>query len=385
MSNGKNYKIDNKNNTELFEKFRELENSEILLFDADNDKDLDFYLASGGVEISRYSELLFDRLFLNDGNGNFSDSNQVMPDIDNKISTGAVEASDIDNDGDLDLFIGERIKIGRYGMPGSGFLLINDGNGKFINETSSRAPKFKEIGMITDASFIDLDNDNYKDLVIVGEYMGIKIFKNFNGKFKPVTNNLDNEKGWWNKIHLEDLNNDGKIDFIVGNHGLNSRFKATKKNPLRLYFNDFDKNGFGEGIICFNDKNGKDYPYALRHDLIDQIKSLKKRFPDYESLKDADMKKIFDSSQIEGSRVFEVNNLETSIFINKGNFNFKKISIPKEVQFSPIYAINSNDFDNDGDKDIIMGGNLYTVKPEVGIYDASSVSYTHLRAHETDS
>ena len=382
LSNGKNYKIDNKNNTELFEKFRELENSEILLFDADNDKDLDFYLASGGVEISRYSELLFDRLFLNDGNGNFSDSNQVMPDIDNKISTGAVEASDIDNDGDLDLFIGERIKIGRYGMPGSGFLLINDGNGKFINETSSRAPKFKEIGMITDASFIDLDNDNYKDLVIVGEYMGIKVFKNFNGKFKPVTNNLDNEKGWWNKIHLEDLNNDGKIDFIVGNHGLNSRFKATKKNPLRLYFNDFDKNGFGEGIICFNDKNGKDYPYALRHDLIDQIKSLKKRFPDYESFKDADMTKIFDSNQIEGSRVFEVNNLETSIFINKGNFNFKKISIPKEVQFSPIYAINSNDFDNDGDKDIIMGGNLYTVKPEVGIYDASYGIYLENKGNE---
>tara|TARA_B110000003_G_scaffold267561_1_gene295942 strand:+ start:1685 stop:4966 length:3282 start_codon:yes stop_codon:yes gene_type:complete len=382
LSEGKSYKIDNKKNKKLFEKYRELENSEILLFDADNDKDLDFYLASGGVEISRYSELLFDRLFLNDGNGNFSDSDQVMPDINNKISTGAVKASDVDNDGDLDLFIGERIKIGRYGMPGSGFLLINDGKGKFINETNSRAPMFKEIGMITDASFIDLDNDNYKDLVIVGEYMGVKIFKNFNGKFKPVSNNLDNEKGWWNKIHLDDLNNDGKIDFIIGNHGLNSRFKATKKNPVRLYFNDFDRNGFGEGIICFNDKNGKDYPYALRHDLIDQIKSLKKKFPDYESFKEADMTKIFDSNQMEGSKVFEVNNLETSIFINKGDFNFKKISIPKEVQFSPIYAINSNDFDNDGDKDIIMGGNLYTVKPEVGIYDASYGIYLENKGNE---
>ncbi len=181
----KSYKIDDIKNKKLFEKYRELENSEILLFDADNDKDLDFYLASGGVEISRYSELLFDRLFLNDGNGNFSDSNQVMPDINNKISTGAVKASDVDNDGDLDLFIGERIKIGRYGMPGSGFLLINDGNGKFINETNSRAPKFKEIGMITDASFVDLDNDNYKDLVIVGEYMGIKIFKTLMENLNP--------------------------------------------------------------------------------------------------------------------------------------------------------------------------------------------------------
>jgi hypothetical protein len=382
FSDGNGYNIDNKKNKDLFKRFRELENSEILLFDADNDNDLDFYLASGGVEISRYSELLFDRLFLNDGNGNFSDSNQIMPDINNKISTGAVNTADIDNDGDLDLFIGERIKIGRYGMPGSGFLLINDGNGNFINETNSRAPKLKDIGMITDAEFIDLDFDNFKDLIIVGEYMGVKIFKNFEGNFRPISNYLDNEKGWWNKIHFDDINNDGKIDFIVGNHGLNSRFKATKKNPIRLYFNDFDRNGFSEGIICFKDKNEKYYPYALRHDLIDQIKSLKKKFPDYESFKQADITKIFDPKQMEGSKVFEINNLETSIFINEGNFKFKKIPIPKEVQFSPVYAINSKDFDNDGDTDIIMGGNLYNVKPEVGIYDASYGIYLENTGNE---
>ena len=158
---------------------------------------------------------------------------------------------------------------------------------------------------------------------------------------------------------------------IVGNHGLNSRFKASKSKPLRLYYNDFDQNGFGEGIICFEAENGKDYPYALRHDLIDQIKSLKKKFPDYESFKTADITKIFDQKILNQSDIHTVNTLETSIYIKKEGFEFEKISIPNEVQFSPVYSINTHDFDNDGDKDILLGGNLYDVKPEIGIYDAS--------------
>jgi hypothetical protein len=382
LSTKNGFKNGNISNESLFEKYRESENSEILLFDADNDTDLDFYLASGGVEVSKYSEQLYDRLFLNDGNGNFSDSKQVFPDIKNKISTGAVNASDIDNDGDLDLFIGERLKIGRYGMPGSGFLLINDGNGNFINETESRAPKLNDIGMITDAKFVDLDFDNYNDLIIVGEYMGVRVFKNVKGHFFPVSDFLENEKGWWNTIHLDDLNNDGNIDIIAGNHGLNSRFKATKSRPIKLYFNDFDRNGFSEGVICFKAKDGKDYPFALRHDLIDQVKSLKKKFPDYNSFKDADISKIFNLNEMEGLEVYEVNNLETTIYINKGDFNFEKIPIPKEVQFSPIYAINSYDFDDDGDIDIVMGGNLHGVKPEVGIYDASYGVYLENKGNE---
>ena len=355
----------------FFEKYKEAENSEIILFDVDNDKDLDLYLASGGVEVASYSQQLFDRLFINDGKGNFSDSNQKLPDSENNISTGAVANADIDGDGDLDLFVGERIKIGQYGLPGSGFILINDGMGNFTNETNSRAPDLINLGMITDASFIDIDSDKDKDLIVIGEYMGLRVFENKNGVFNPVSNSLKNEKGWWNTIHSEDINNDGMIDLIVGNHGLNSRFKASNENPIRLFFNDFDRNGFGEGIISFRAEDGKYYPYALRHDLIDQIKSLKKKFPDYESFKDADISKIFTEKEMQGVLIFDATNLETSIFINKGNFEFEKISLPQEVQFSPVYAINTSDFDNDGDKDIVMGGNLFNVKPEVGIYDAS--------------
>ena len=201
--------------------------------------------------------------------------------------------------------------------------------------------------------------------------MGINIFKNDGSQFVRIENKLLDEKGWWNEIHITDLNNDGKNDLIVGNHGLNSRFNASKSKPIRLYYNDFDKNGFGEGIICFEAENGKDYPYALRHDLIDQIKSLKKKFPDYESFKTADITNIFDQKILNQSDIHSVNTLETSIFIKKEGFEFEKISIPKETQFSPVYSINSHDFDNDGDKDILLGGNLYDVKPEIGIYDAS--------------
>ena len=370
IKNGSDYYLDKKNK-KIFEDLKNVENSEILPFDADNDGDLDLYYSSGSVEHSIYSQTLYDRLLLNNGKGEFIDSNQTLPDINNKISTGVVKSGDIDNDGDQDLFVGERIKIGSYGLPGSGFILINDGNGNFSNQTKKIAPELTNIGMITDASFEDIDSDGHLDLIIVGEYMGINIFKNEGSQFVRIENKLLDEKGWWNEIHITDLNNDGKNDLIVGNHGLNSRFNASKSRPLKLYFSDFDKNGFGEGIICFEAENGKDYPYALRHDLIDQIKSLKKKFPDYESFKTADITKIFDQKTLNESNIHSVNTLETSIYILKEGFEFEKISIPKEVQFSPVYSINSYDFDKDGDEDILLGGNLYDVKPEVGIYDAS--------------
>ena len=370
IKNGSDYYLDKKNK-KIFEDLKNVENSEILPFDADNDGDLDLYYSSGSVEHSIYSQTLYDRLLLNNGKGEFIDSNQTLPDINNKISTGVVKSGDIDNDGDQDLFVGERIKIGSYGLPGSGFILMNDGNGNFSNQTKKIAPELTNIGMITDASFEDIDSDGHLDLIIVGEYMGINIFKNEGSQFVRIENKLLDEKGWWNEIHITDLNNDGKNDLIVGNHGLNSRFNASKSKPLRLYYNDFDKNGFGEGIICFEAENGKDYPYALRHDLIDQIKSLKKKFPDYESFKTADITKIFDQKILNQSDIHSVNTLETSIYIKKEGFEFEKISIPKETQFSPVYSINSHDFDNDGDKDILLGGNLYDVKPEIGIYDAS--------------
>ena len=368
--NGNSYNQIN-NNKNIFEKYKGAENSKILLFDADNDKDLDIYLASGGVENSIYSEDLYDRLLINDGKGNYRESNQKLPENGLRISTSVAISADIDNDGDEDLFVGERLKIGNYGLPGSGFILVNDGNGNFKNQTDMIAPGLKKIGMITDAVFADLNSDNSPDLIVVGEFMGINILLNQNGRFTPLSNNLSEEKGWWRSLLVEDLNNDDMLDILVSNHGLNSRFRATKSRPIKLYFNDFDKNGSAEGIICFSSEDGNEYPYALRQDLIGQIKSLKKKFPDFESFKDADITKIFDQNELKGSIVSEINTLETSLYLNIGDFNFEKVSLPNQVQFSPIYSMKSFDFDKDGDKDLLMGGNQFKSRPEMGIYDAS--------------
>ena len=371
----KSFQVDKNNliksgNKILSEKL-DFENSVILLLDVDNDNDLDLYIGSGSVELSKFSEKLYDKIYINNGKGEFNLSGQKLPDVDHKISTGTASFEDIDKDGDLDIFVGERLKINNYGLPSSGFMLVNDGKGNFSNQTQKLSPELNEVGMITDSEFSDIDNDGDKDLVIVGEYMGIEIFTNDNGHFSRLKSDLRELKGWWNEIQIEDLNNDGLDDLIIGNHGLNSRFKASKNNPIKLYHNDFDNNGFAEAIVCFTAQNRKEYPYSLRHDLIDQIKTLKKTFPDYNSFKNLDIKKIIGVKPLSESILSEVNYLETSIFINDGNLKFRKIKIPKSVQFSPIYAIETYDFDYDGDMDIIMGGNLYNVKPEFGRYDAS--------------
>lgn len=371
----KSFQVDKNNvisiENDILKEKLDFENSVILLFDVDNDNDLDLYVGSGSVELSKYSEKLYDRIYINNGKGEFSLSDQKLPDVDHKISTGTASFADIDKDGDLDIFIGERLKINNYGLPCSGFLLVNDGKGNFSNQTLKISPELIEIGMITDSKFSDIDNDGDMDLVVVGEYMGIEIFKNDDGYFSRVKSDLIELKGWWNTVQIEDLNNDGLDDLIIGNHGLNSRFEASKSNPIKLYHSDFDNNGFAEAIVCFTSKDGKEYPYSLRHDLIDQIKTLKKTFPNYNSFKNLDIKKIINKKALSKSILSEVNYLETSILINEGNFNFRKIKIPKSVQFSPIYAIETYDFDYDGDMDIIMGGNLYNVKPEFGRYDAS--------------
>jgi hypothetical protein len=365
-----------KKETTAFNNQRAAEDAESVFFDADNDGDLDLYVCSGGVETSKYSANYLDKLYLNDGTGNFTLSNQKLPTTAQYHSSSSVVVADIDNDNDLDLFVGERTIPNRYGVPGSGFLLINDGTGKFTEQSANLAPEFKNLGMITDAIFIDITKNGYKDLVVVGDFMGVAVFENQQGKFKRTEKNtLSNLKGWWNTIEKSDLDNDGDFDLILGNHGLNSRFKATPKNPIKLYVNDFDKNGFLDPILSFTGIDGKEYPYALRHNLVDQLKYLSKKFPDYESFKAATIQDIFTPQQLQESKILEANTLASVILFNEGAFNFSVQKLPLETQFSPIYAIATSDFDNDGDQDILLGGNLDGVKPEFGRYDASFGNY----------
>jgi len=344
---------------------------EPLFFDADSDGDLDLYVANGGIEFSKFITYLSDKLYFNDGNGIFSESNFSLPTKSNFFNSGTVDSSDIDGDGHTDLFVGERLISDSYGVPGSGVLMKNDGKGSFSDVTEDLAPELIDLGMITDAIFIDIDNDKDEDLVVVGEFMGVSIFINTNGSFKLQSSNILNYKGWWQSISHGDFNGDGLVDLIVGNHGLNSRFKASENNPIRLFVNDFDGNDQLDPILTFKRDDQNFYPYDLRHNLIDQMKPLKKVFPDYNSFRSASIKDMFTKQQIDESLTLDLNTLSSVIFVNRGNGEFNLQELPQKAQFSPIFSFLVKDFDNDGDEDIIAGGNLFNSKPENGRYDAS--------------
>ena len=353
-----------------FEMQKEAEHIKCHLFDADTDGDLDIYMASGGVELTEFSEYLYDEVLINDGKGMFTPTGQKLPGGDIKISTGAVVSSDIDKDGDLDLFVGERVKIGQYGALCSGFILVNDGKGKFTDETNNRCPMLKDIGMITDASFADMDMDGKEELIVVGEYMDVNIFVNKGGKFEKIKIN-EPMSGWWNTLKTVDIDNDGDLDVVLGNHGLNSRFRADEKHPIKMYYNDFDANGSAEGILTNVHEDGKTYPYALRHNLMARLPGLKKKYPNFESFQNATIEDIFTKEQLKASTTLKVNELRSVIFVNEGKFKFTKKILPESVQYAPVFAIAYTDINKDGFQDLIMGGNLYGVQPEMGRYDAS--------------
>jgi hypothetical protein len=356
---------------DLFEKDKISEEMDCALFDADNDGDLDLYVACGGNEFPESSSALSDRLYLNDGKGHFVKSDQVLP-AGKYESTSCVRPSDFDKNGVMDLFVGIRIKPFAYGVPVNGYLLENDGKGKFTNVTDRIAPELKNIGMIRDMLWEDVDGDGDLDMIIAGDWMPLKIFINENGKFNEKKDAFGAEKtnGWWNCLAAGDFNGDGYVDFIAGNHGLNSRFKATQEKPVSMYVSDFDLNGTIEQIICAYDGD-KSYPLALKHDLTRQIPELAKKYPTYESYKNQQITDIFTPEQLKNAILLDAYQMETSLFINDGKGNFMRETLPVETQFSPVYGAVVGDYNGDGITDIILGGNLYNVKPEFGRYDAS--------------
>ena len=227
--------------------------------------------------------------------------------------------------------------------------------------------------MVTDAAWLDYDKDGKQDLVITGEYMPVRIFHNDGkGKLEETTNNagLQNTNGWWNRIAVADINNDGYSDIIAANHGLNSRFKATQQKPVCMYVNDFAGNGTTQQIVtCYNGDSA--YPMLLRHDLVGVIPALKKRYLKYESYKDQTIEDIFTKEQLQTAVKLTATTMQSSVFINNKNGTFTGKALPTQAQLSPMYGITIQDFNKDGNADIIMGGNFYESKPEVGIYDAS--------------
>jgi hypothetical protein len=269
------------------------EDTDCAFFDADGDGDQDLYVTSGGNEFPLSSSALRDRLYINDGRGIFSRSKQMLPSA-RYESSSCVRPADYDSDGDVDLFVGIRLQPFGYGLPVSGYLLENDGNSNFTNVSGTRAPGLNKIGMITDMAWGDTDNDGDADMVIVGDWMPVTILVNDRGNFTDESHRfgLSGTEGWWHRIIAKDLNGDGKVDFVLGNHGLNSRFRAFANQPVTMYVNDFDLNGSIEQIICTYNGN-KSYPVVMKDDLVKQIPSLEAKYKKYDDYKDQTMTDIF--------------------------------------------------------------------------------------------
>ena len=358
-------------NVPIFEVDSISEDTDCAFFDADNDGDLDLYVTSGGNEFPQSSSALRDRMYINNGKGIFTKSAQMLP-VAKYESSSCVEPADFDDDGDVDLFVGIRLHPFSYGVPANGYLLENDGRGNFVNVSNERANGLLKIGMITDMVWADVDNDNDLDMVIVGDWMPIKIFINDNGKFTDESEKLGlaNTEGWWNVIEAKDLNNDGNIDFVLGNHGMNSFFKASVTQPVSMFVNDFDLNGSVEQIICTYNGD-KSYPVVMKDDLAKQIPSMGRKYEKFEDYKDQTINDIFSEEVLQRAVKLDARYLKSCVMINSGRDSFQLQDLPVEAQLSPIYTILADDFDQDGKCDILLGGNQYRAKPETGIYDAS--------------
>ncbi len=349
----------------------------IVLFDADNDGDLDMYVAGGGYQSKPNSPAYRDELFINDGKGNFKIDSTALPP--NFVSKSCVRAADFDNDGDLDLFIAGRVDPWNYPKPVSCFIYRNDsknGKIKFTDVTSSVAPSLNNIGLTCDAVWTDFDNDGWQDLVLAGEWMPVKFLRNDHGNFKDVTPaNISNKAGWWNSITPGDFDNDGDIDYVVSNLGTNSYYKASDQYPVSIYAKDFYKNGTMECVITdyIKDRPGgelKEFTTKNRDDIVDQFPSVKKRFLTYKEFANATFDKIFTADELKDTIKYEANYFKTSLIRNNGNGNFTIEPLPLTAQYSAINGMVTEDFDGDENLDICMNTNDYGTEPVNGRYDA---------------
>lgn len=336
-------------------------------FDADGDGDLDLLVGSGGNERTS-PENYQSRLYLNNGKGAFAKSSAIIPSASTNVSV--IATYDFDNDGDVDVFVGSRSVPGVYGIDPKHVLLENDGKGNFKNVIDKKAFKLNATGMITDAVWEDVDNDGKKDLIIVGDWMAPQIFKNTGRRLAVFKSNLTDYTGFWNSVQCVDLNNDGKKDFILGNKGTNTPYKASVKNPMKLFTNDFDSNGTIEQITTrFID--GKDKPINLKQELAKQIPSIKKKNLSYGDYAKKSIQEIFSSEVITNSLQKTAVFQESVVAINKGNGQFEMKKVPAQVQFSSVNTSCVMDVNKDGILDIILGGNQYEFKPQFGRLDAN--------------
>ncbi len=338
-----------------------------LLFDADGDGDLDLYVVSGGNEIAvddKYVQL--DRMYLNDGKGNFTKI--FLPEM--FTSGSCVLGADYDGDGDIDLFIAGRNVPGKYPEFPRSYILRND-KGKFTDVTAEIAPELLNPGLITAALWTDFDNDNDIDLILVGDWSSVMFFRNDNGKFTDITakTGIADVKGWWNSISAGDFDNDGDMDYVIGNLGLNSRYKATPELPIELYAKDFDANGSID-LIMTSIQKGVKYPIRMKQTMMSQMPSLNMRYQTFHAYADATFNDIFPPQILTDAVHFQANEFRSILLENLGNGTFRVKPLPTMAQLSPIFSTAVQDFDGDGNLDVLLVGNFYGPDVEIFRYDA---------------
>lgn len=337
-------------------------------FDANGDGAPDLYVAKGGYSLfDPHTPALQDQLYLNDGSGNLLATQGFLPDV-SASSKSCVRPCDFDGDGDIDLFVGGRVIPGQYPVAPTSYLLRNDGKGTF---TTVQVP-FSQVGMVTDAQWVDLNNDGRKDLVMCGEFMPVKVYINTAEGFIDKTDNYFSSKdfGFWNTLQVADLNGDGQPDLVAGNLGLNSQIRATEKEPAEMYYADFDHNGSIDPFFNFY-IDGKSYPYVSRDEMNNQIFALRKKFTSYKDYADATMKDIFSADDLAKASKLIVNELRTVCYINE-NGRFKKTILPMQAQVSYVSNILVNDFTGDGKTDLLLLGNHSDNRLKLGSIDANN-------------
>jgi hypothetical protein len=344
------------------------EETDAIFFDADNDGDKDLYIVSGGYSLDKNDSLLQDRLYINN-NGIFSINKTALPYL--PFSGSCVRAADIDGDGDQDLFVGARVIPGEYPNSSSSIILINDGKANFTDGTKAWAPALQYAGMVTDAAWIDMNNDKKPDLLLVAEWKPIQVYLNKGNTLEPKGREYfgEDKRGWWNRIALADLDKDGDMDIVTGNWGINSQLQVNIEQPATLYYADYDQNGSIDPLLCYYIQ-GKSYPMASRDELTDQVVSWRQKYPTYDSYSSASIDDILSPEQRKNSDSLSADFFETVWWENK-NGRFEMRHLPLQASYSPVYAIACDDFNADGNTDILLAGNVLETRIKIGRIDAN--------------
>jgi hypothetical protein len=350
----------------------------IALFDADNDKDLDIFVAGGGYEHAPNDTAYADKMFINDGKGRFTIDVTAIPK--NYTSKSCVRAADYDKDGDLDLFIAGRVEPGKYPKPVSSFLYRNDSKGgkvQFTDVTKDIAPCLEKAGLVCDAVWTDFDNDGWPDLMLAGEWMPLTFIKNTNGLFNNITSQtgIQDKSGWWTSIIPGDFDNDGDIDYIAGNLGLNSFYRASPAYPVRVYAKDFDNNGVYDAIpslylpVSADTPQRREFIAGMRDDVVKQVVGFKMKYPNYKNYAAASFDQMFTKEEMKDALVVKADMLAHCFVKNMGNGRFALQPLPVQAQFSCLNGMLVQDYNGDGNLDVLINGNDYGTEVSVGRYD----------------